>query len=332
MTQAPARPMVKREDQVIAVLMDPKVQEQIKRALPRAITPERFGRMVMTSIRKTPKLALCDQRSLLSAMMELAQLGLEPDTPLGHAWMIPYGSVAQVVVGFKGMIALAERGARISMNAEAVYEGDRAYGEWDYALGSEPYIQHKPVEDLAKRGKLINAYSVARFPDGRPPHFKVINQADIDEAKASSSAYRRDVQAMQERPGYEPQSPWFRFEASQWRKTAIRRHATFLPLSAEFARVMALEDQVDRGEIQVFDPASFDPSSLPAPDPDQQAESIEERLKDVKSPPEPQKLEPYKDVKYFEKQRAKAQTAANAQPPTESKPKPKAEGQLPLDG
>lgn len=272
------------EDQLISVLNNPAIQKQIQKALPSVITPARFMRMVMTSVRRTPKLALCNQRSLLSAMLELAQLGLEPDTPLGHAWMIPYSGSVEVVVGYKGMIALADRGARVSMNAEVVYEGD----DFQYALGSEPFLRHRPTEDIAKRGDLKYAYSVARFPDARPSHFKVINRADIQEAQAASQAYRSDTKKMQERSGYEPQSPWFTSTAAMWRKTAIRRHAPFLPLGAEFARAMELDETRDRGEIQVFEPFGLDPRELPAPEPDQQAKALEERLGNVPTPETPE--------------------------------------------
>lgn len=257
---------------VIQLLEQPNMMEQIKRALPRHLTPERFSRMVLTTLRKTPKLALCDQLSFLSAMMELAQLGLEPGTPLGHAWMLPYGSTVQVIIGYKGMIALAERGSRISMNAEVMYEGD----EFEYALGSEPFIRHKPCEDLAKRGALVYAYSVARFPDGRPTHFKVVTRADIDEAKSSSSAYQRDAQKLKSQKNFKPSCPWFTSEPAMWRKTAIRRHASFLPLSAEFARATELDSQYEAAETQKFLPTGFDLAPLPPP---QSADDLEGRVK-----------------------------------------------------
>ena len=66
------------------------MEGEIKRALPSVITPERFTRMVLSALSTNPKLAACTPKSFLGAMMRAAQLGLEPNTPLGQAYLIPY--------------------------------------------------------------------------------------------------------------------------------------------------------------------------------------------------------------------------------------------------
>ena len=91
-----------------------KVMEPaIKKALPSVITPERFTRMVMTAISSNPKLAECTPASFCGAMMQAAQLGLEPNTPLGQAYLIPYRNhgklECQYQTGYKGLITLAYR-------------------------------------------------------------------------------------------------------------------------------------------------------------------------------------------------------------------------------
>ena len=66
------------------------LEPEIARALPSVITPERFTRMALNALNNTPKLAECTQMSFLGALMNAAQLGLEPNTPLGQAYLIPY--------------------------------------------------------------------------------------------------------------------------------------------------------------------------------------------------------------------------------------------------
>lgn len=63
---------------------------EIKKALPSVITPERFTRMTLSALSVNPKLGACTPKSFLGAMMSAAQLGLEPNTPLGQAYLIPY--------------------------------------------------------------------------------------------------------------------------------------------------------------------------------------------------------------------------------------------------
>ena len=54
------------------------MEPQIKRALPSTITSERFTRIALSALNTTPKLKECTQMSFLSALMNAAQLGLEP--------------------------------------------------------------------------------------------------------------------------------------------------------------------------------------------------------------------------------------------------------------
>ena len=87
------------------------LEPEIKRALPSVITPERFTRMALSAINNTPKLAECTQMSFLAALMNAAQLGLEPNTPLGQAYLIPFQNKGvlecQFQLGYKGLINLA---------------------------------------------------------------------------------------------------------------------------------------------------------------------------------------------------------------------------------
>ena len=67
-----------------------QMQGEIKKALPSVMTPERFSRIVLSALSANPKLAETTPQSFLGAMMTAAQLGVEPNTPLGQAYLIPY--------------------------------------------------------------------------------------------------------------------------------------------------------------------------------------------------------------------------------------------------
>jgi len=51
---------------------------QIQRALPKHMDADRIARIALTAVRATPKLLECDQMSFLAALMQSAQLGVEP--------------------------------------------------------------------------------------------------------------------------------------------------------------------------------------------------------------------------------------------------------------
>ncbi len=264
----------KPEPPIVAIMRQPAMIQQLKAALPRHVTPERMARLVMTCFRNTPKLTQCDQTSVLAAVIELAQLGLEPSTPLGHAYILPYGNKAQVIIGYKGYISLADRSG-IVLTAEVVYESDT----FEYELGTSARLMHKPSEG-ADRGARRCAYGLATFPDKRTS-FKVVTPLDIQHAKDSSSAWKRGQQNQSKRD-----SPWYTNEESMWRKTGIRRLAPFLPLSAEFMRAVTLDAQADQGLPQAFD---FTPAEVVD---EGRADVIERELEQAKAKPasEPQRL------------------------------------------
>ena len=130
------------------------MEPEIKRALPSVITPERFTRMALSAVNTTPKLAECSQMSFLGALMNAAQLGLEPNTPLGQAYLIPYRNKGklecQFQIGYKGLLDLVYRNPDIqTVQAQCVYENDK----FEYEFGLEPKLVHKPA--IGDRGDMI---------------------------------------------------------------------------------------------------------------------------------------------------------------------------------
>ena len=116
------------------------MEGEIRKALPSVITPERFTRIVLSAISVNPKLGSCTPASFLGAMMTSAQLGLEVNTPLGQAYVLPYSNKgvleAQFQLGYKGLIDLAYRSGEVEViQAHVVYENDEF--ECEYGLRAE---------------------------------------------------------------------------------------------------------------------------------------------------------------------------------------------------
>lgn len=197
------------------------MENEIKAALPAVITPERFTRMALSAISNTPKLAECSEKSFLAALMNAAQLGLEPNTPLGQAYLIPYntkhGMVAQFQIGYKGMIELAHRSGQFSViYAMEVCEND----EFDYEYGYDLFLKHKPA--IKDRGKVVFYYAVYRFVNGGGA-FLVMSMDDVTRyGKRYSKAFK--------------DGPWQTNFDEMAKKTVIKRLLNHAPIRAEFAR------------------------------------------------------------------------------------------------
>lgn len=206
-----------------------QMEGEIKKALPSVITPERFTRIVLSALSTNPKLAETTPRSFLGAMMTAAQLGLEPNTPLGQAYLIPFRNhgvmECQFQLGYKGLIDLAYRSGEVSViQAQVVYEND----EFSYAFGLEPSLKHIPT--TGDRGKPSHVYAVFRTKDGGYG-FEVMSMDDVRaHAKKFSKAYGN--------------GPWQTNFEEMAKKTVLKKVLKYAPLKSDFVRGVAQDETV----------------------------------------------------------------------------------------
>ena len=71
-----------------------KLKPQIANALPRHMNAERMARLALTAFSTNADLQQCSAQSIAGSIMTAAQLGLEPDTPMGHAYLLPFNNNA----------------------------------------------------------------------------------------------------------------------------------------------------------------------------------------------------------------------------------------------
>lgn len=208
---------------------------QIKKALPSVLTVERFSRMVLTAISQTPKLAECTPESFIGAMLTAAQLGLEPNTPLGQAYLIPYKDKCQFQIGYKGLLELAYRSGEFkNIEAHIVYENDLF--EYEYGLNSD--LKHKPA--MKDRGEAICVYAVYKLNNGGYG-FEVMSIEDIE---IHSKKYSQSVNSK-----YSQNSPWHTDFESMAKKTVIKRLLKYAPLKTEFVQEMSKDEQNNKIEF-----------------------------------------------------------------------------------
>lgn len=105
---APAKPKTKAPIIVQQVLSD-QFKKQLALAVPKHLNADRMARIAATEVRKNKALLNTEPTSFLGSVMQAAQLGLEPGSALGQAYLVPYGNQCQLIIGYKGMIDLARR-------------------------------------------------------------------------------------------------------------------------------------------------------------------------------------------------------------------------------
>lgn len=257
-------------------------EKQIAAALPAFMNPTRFLRVAFTEFSKTPDLYDCTTRSLLGALIQCAQLGLEPGAILGHAYLVPFRnrkrnvSEVTLIVGYRGLLMLARRSGEIStIHAHLVHEGDA----FAYRYGSDPMIEHVPAaaakvldaRTLAPGGAALvapitHAYAACRMKDGGV-QFEVMTLAEIEAHRDRYAHVSAD-------------SAWTTNFPEMALKTVLRRLCRLLPQSPEMQRAITLDAQARHAEPQdlaalVGGPPDPEERETPAPPREPEAPSPE---------------------------------------------------------
>lgn len=225
---------------------------EIAKMLPKHLNAERLLKVAQIAATTTPDLARCDVASLVGAIGQCAQMGLEPNTVLGHAYLVPFNTKrkdkvtgverwvksVQVIIGYKGLIDLARRSGQImSIAAHEVCEQDT----FDLVYGLDEKLEHRPA--MGERGEVIGFYAVAKLKDGGHC-FEFMSRLQVEQI----------MRGTQSKGNY---GPWKDNFTEMGRKTVIRRLAKYLPLSIEFQTAAALDGMAEAGKDQNLDTSNI---------------------------------------------------------------------------
>lgn len=204
---------------------------ELRKALPSVLTPERFTRIALSALNNTPQLQKCTPMSFISALLNSAQLGLEPNSPLGQAYLIPYKNKGvlecQFQIGYKGMIDLAYRNGQMqTIQAQTVYAED----EFEFEYGLNPKLIHRPA--FSDRGEPVYFYGLFKTVNGGYG-FSVMSKADMDQfaatySKALGTSY----------------SPWKTSYEEMAKKTVIKQALKYAPIKTELQRALATDETI----------------------------------------------------------------------------------------
>jgi recombination protein RecT len=230
-----------------------RIRPALTGILPKHLTADRMLKVVWSATIRKPSLLECSIPSIVRAVMQAAELGLEIGGLLGEAYLVPYNATireaggrerkekqAQCIVGYRGYIKLARQSPDVStVTAHAVYKGD----VFSVDAANET-VNHLPDLFAANRSgdAVIWAYMTVRFKDGN----KQIDYMNRDELEL----VRRRSKAADD-------GPWVTDFAEMSRKTVVRRGLKYAPISVNLARVIEDEMRIDEDGV-ILDGAIID--------------------------------------------------------------------------
>lgn len=211
--------------------------DQLKKALPSHLSPERQARICITALTKTPKLAECTPESFFQCLLDLSAAGLEPDGRRAH--LIPYGKVCTLILDYKGIVELMRRsGDVVRIHSDVVCQND-TFAHNKGEITNHTYDLQNP------RGEMYAAYTEVTFKDG---------------STQSAIMSKEEVDAIRNRSKSGQNGPWKTDYNEMAKKTTIRRVSKLVTLSPEVAHVIELDQNREfpsvrnvtpRGQVQL---------------------------------------------------------------------------------
>jgi recombination protein RecT len=204
------------------------MEEQIRKVLPPHVTIEKFARIVLTAVKREPKLLQADRRTLFDACLACAADGLMPDgreAVLVHFTLRDKGLVAAYMPMVAGILKKVRNSGELkNLLPEVVYERDK-FRYWVDNAG--PHIEHEPLLD-GERGKVRCSYAIAITHDGGT-YIEVINEKQMNDIRKCSRGNN---------------GPWSGSFADEMRKkSTIRRLSKRLPMSTDVEQVIRRDDE-----------------------------------------------------------------------------------------
>lgn len=208
-----------------------KLKPQLEKALPKHVTTERLARVALTAVRNNTRLQQADAMTLMGSIMTAAQLGLEPNTPLGQCYIIPYKNgktgtyEANFQLGYKGLVDLAHRSGQYrKLIARAVDEADHC----EYEYGLDEYLRHVPAKQPT--GKSVYYYAQYELDNGGRGFVVWSREAVEAHAQHYSKSYKNS------------DSPWKTAFDQMAKKTVLIDLLRYAPKSVEVAEVVSKDN------------------------------------------------------------------------------------------
>jgi recombination protein RecT len=221
--------------------------------LPTHVKPETWVRLAQGALKKGKRLdnnpanpfelevaAANNPGVFLAALLDAARQGLTPGSEEYYLTPRKVGGRLEIlgITGYQGYVELMYRAGAVS---SVVVEVVRANDEYEFVRGKVddqprprwvgpqtiPYHRYPPFAREKDRGPLVGVYAYAQMIGGGVSQVVQLNQDDIDRIKASNPAANSQY------------SPWVKFEAAMWMKSAARQLRKWVPTSAEFRKELA---------------------------------------------------------------------------------------------
>ena len=181
--KAQSQGLAKSKQSVFELIKSKK--DNFRAVLPQGCNADSFITACLIAVKMNTKLQQCKADTLIKAMMESARFGLEPNSPLSEAALVPYGDKVEFLIEYRGLLKLAWNSGMINMiDYDKICEND----EYVYVKGYNSQFSHTPQLE-GDRGSPIAYYAYAEIKGGGKAMILMSKDEIIKHMKQFSKAY-----------------------------------------------------------------------------------------------------------------------------------------------
>jgi recombination protein RecT len=212
------------------------MMKAIRQVLPNYISPERFVGMAVSAAKIFEKNPDINRSSILLAVFDAARYGLELGGPSGHAYLVPFGKIVQLITGYKGLIHLAKVNGGITYCTPFIVYSNDKFRMWIDESGQR--FEHEPT--IGERGVPRAAYCLIGIKGQDRPvfhwtHIERVQLIEKNAKKKGGAVWSSDREAM-------------------ILKTAIRQAMKYQQICPATDAVIAKEEKLEVGIIEAAIP------------------------------------------------------------------------------
>lgn len=235
--------LVKNDPSPFAAMLE-AARPRLAMLIPTTVGQDRVLAVIQNIVARDEKIRECTPSSVVRAVVQSAELGLDPSPKLGQVWFIPrsakvrgtdrWEKICEMQIGYKGALKKAYECERIlSVDAVPVHEADR----FEIHRGTHPDILHE--YKLGERGPILGCYFAARLTPHEGNVWRVdhMNLADLLAIRDRSDGWRAF------KAGRIKSTPWDTDQEEMMRKVMLVRGLKTCPISDAFRA--ALEADAD---------------------------------------------------------------------------------------
>lgn len=182
----------------------------------------------------------CSPESIVNTAMQIVQIGLHPNKLFGQAYVVPYKGVAQLQIGYKGLISLGYRNGW-KFRAVSVYACDRFKQNFGGIKDEIIFDPNYDERDEANASwvfanlKGILVYAV----DKQGAEFsEFVSKKKLEQLRTTSPNQNKEGLS----------GTWANWAEEMYKAKAIKHVASRLPINDSLTEALSLEDEPIRAE------------------------------------------------------------------------------------